>query len=221
MVFRRRWHPIWLFCLALAGLPGLSFLASRPNTVPQRPAGTVNQTVPAGPAGHVITYLDGDHLPDTVSGNTTAGGRYLIEVHLSSQPDKITITANGVGFAVQDVNADNLADLLVADGLGGRLIHLENDGNGAFTPCVAREPLHQSGPGPTDSARAADWLTKSTRPPQPALIFWRLVFAVPAIEPHRAWFCLYRNRTPYESVAGCPSRAPPSTPTLTPQTTPI
>jgi hypothetical protein len=184
MVFCRRWHPIWLFCLVLAGLPGLSFLASRPNTVPQRPSSLVNQTAPAGPMGHIIAYLDGDHLPDTISGRTTAGGRYLIEVHLSSQPNKVTITANGVGFAVQDVNADNLADLLVADGLLGRFIHLENDGHGVFTPCVTREPLHQSGPEPTDSATAADWLTKST-PPQPALIFWRLVFTALDIEPHR------------------------------------
>jgi hypothetical protein len=218
MVFCRRWHPIWLFCLVLAGLPGLSFLASRPNTVPQRPSSLVNQTAPAGPMGHIIAYLDGDHLPDTVSGNTTAGGRYLIEVRLSSQPDKMTITANGVGFAVQDVNADNLADLLVADGLLGRFIHLENDGHGVFTPCVTREPLYQSGPEPTDSATAADWLTKSTRPPQPAPIFWRLVFTALDIEPHRVWFCPYRNRTPYESVAGLPSRAPPPH-TLTTQTT--
>jgi hypothetical protein len=218
MVFCRRWHPIWLFCLVLAGLPGLSFLASRPNTVPQRPSSLVNQTAPAGPVGHIIAYLDGDHLPDTVSGNTTTDGRYLIEVRLSSQPDKMTITANGVGFAVRDVNADNLADLLVADGLLGRFIHLENDGHGVFTPCVTREPLYQSGPEPTDSATAADWLTKSTRPPQPALIFWRLVFTALDIEPHRVWFCPYRNRTPYESVAGLPSRAPPPH-TLTTQTT--
>ncbi|WP_058867749.1 VCBS repeat-containing protein [Chloracidobacterium thermophilum] len=220
MVFRRRWHPIWLLCLALASLPGLSSLASRADTSTRRPASLAHQTVPAGPLGHVITHLDGDHLPDTVSGRTTAGGRYLIEVHLSSQPKKVTITANGFGFAVQDVNADNLVDLLVADGLGGRFIHLENDGNGAFTPCVARKPLYQSGPRPTDSATAADWLTKSTRPSQPAAIFWRLVFTAPAIEPHRARFCPYRSRTPYESVAGLPSRAPPPH-TRTTQTTPI
>ncbi len=220
MVFRRRWHSIWLFCLALASLPGLSFLASRPDTVPQRPSSTVNQTVPAGPVGDVITYLDGDRLPDTVSGNITAGGRYLIEVRLSSQPDKIIITANGVGFAIQDVNADNLADLLVADGLAGRFIQLENGGNGAFTPGPAREPQPHSGPGPHDSATATDWLTQSPRPSQPAPVFWRLVFTAPVIETHWAWFCLYRSRTPYESVAGIPSRAPPPHP-LTAQTTPI
>ncbi len=220
MIFRHRRCPIWLLCLALAGLPGLSSLASRADTSTQRPASMAHQTVPAGPLGHVITYLDGDHLPDTVSGHTTAGGRYLIEVRLSSQPDKITITANGVGFAIQDVNADNLADLLVADGLAGRFIQLENDGNGVFTPGPAREPQPHSGPGPHDSATAADWLAQSPRPPQPAPVLWRLVFTAPAIETHQAWFCLYRSRTPYESVAGIPSRAPPPHP-LTAQTTPI
>ncbi len=218
MIFRHRRCPIWLLCLALASLPGLSFLASRADTTTRPPAGLAHQTVPAGPVGHVITHLDGDHLPDTVSGRTTAGGRYLIEVHLSSRSSKVTITANGVGFAVQDVNADSLVDLLVADGLGGRFIQLENDGNGSFTPGPAREPPPHSGPGPQDSATAADWLAQSPRPPQPAPVLWRLVFTAPAIETHRAWFCLYRSRTPCESVAGIPSRAPPPHP-LTAQTT--
>jgi|GEM_PF-1726571 hypothetical protein len=215
MVFCRRWHPIWLFCLVLAGLPGLSFLASRPNTVPQRPSSLVNQTAPAGPVGHIIAYLDGDHLPDTVSGNTTTDGRYLIEVRLSSQPSKVTITANGFGFAVQDVNADSLADLLVADGLLGRFIHLENDGHGVFTPCVTREPLHQSGPEPTDSATATDWPAQSPRPPQPAPVFWRLSLPALVFEGRQAWLDPGQNRTECRVVPGCPSRAPPSTSTMT------
>jgi hypothetical protein len=215
MVFRRRWHPIWLLCLALASLPGLSFLASRADTTTRPPASLAHQTVPAGPVGHVITHLDGDHLPDTVSGRTTAGGRYLIEVHLSSQPSKVTITTNGFGFAVQDVNADSLADLLVADGLGGRFIQLENDGNGAFTPCPAREPQHYSGTRPQDSATATDWPAQSSRPPQPAPVFWRLSLPALVFEGRQAWLDPGQNRTECRVVPGCPSRAPPSTSTMT------
>ncbi len=219
MIFRHRRCPIWLLCLALAGLPGLSSLASRADTSTQRPASMAHQTVPAGPLGHVITYLDGDHLPDTVSGNTTAGGRYLIEVCLSSQPDKITITANGVGFAIQDVNADNLADLLVADGLAGRFIQLENDGNGVFTPGPAREPPPHSGPGPQDSATAADWLPPSPRPPQPAPVFWRLSLPALVFEARQVWRSPGQNRAECQTVLGRPSRAPPSTSTTTVMTT--
>ncbi|QUW00064.1 hypothetical protein J8C02_00630 [Chloracidobacterium sp. MS 40/45] len=219
MVFRRRWHPIWLFCLALASLPGLSFLASRADTTTRPPASLAHQTVPAGPVGHVITHLDGDHLPDTISGRTTAGGRYLIEVHLSSQPNKVTITANGVGFAVQDVNADSLVDLLVADGLAGRFIQLENDGNGAFTPGPAREPQSHSGPGPQDSATAADWLPPSPRPPQPAPVFWRLSLPALVLEARQAWRSPEQNRAECQTVLGRPSRAPPSTSTTTVMTT--
>jgi len=215
MIFCRRWHPIWLLCLVLAGLPGVSFLASWLDIATQYPPNIVNRTVPAGPLGHVTTHLDGDHLPDTVSGRTTASGHYLIEVHLSSQPNKVTITANGFGFAVQDINADSLADLLVADGLGGQFIQLENDGNGAFIPGPAREPQHHSGPGPQDSATAADWPAQSPRPPQPVPVFWRLSLLALVFEARRAWLDPGQNRTECRAVPGRPSRAPPSTSTMT------
>ncbi len=219
MLLRHWGGLIWLFCLVLASLPGLSFLASRPDTALQPSAATVNWTVPAGPVGHVVTHLDGDHLPDTVSGRTTASGRYLIEVHLSSQPGKVTITANGFGFAIHDVNADNLVDLLVADGLGGRFIPLENNGNGAFTPCDARVLLHQSGPGSEDSVTVADWLAQGPRPPQPAPVFWGLSLPALASEVRQVWLGLEQNQVECQAVPRCPSRAPPSTSTTTVTTT--
>ncbi|OYT71688.1 MAG: hypothetical protein CFK52_07450 [Chloracidobacterium sp. CP2_5A] len=49
---------------------------------------------------------------DYVTGRAIAGGRYLIEIYLSGRPSRTAIKTKGVGFAVQDVNADNIADLL-------------------------------------------------------------------------------------------------------------
>ncbi len=158
---------VWLLCAGWLGV-GQPAGAVPPAVVPR----SVETGAPVAGPRRIAAYFDHDCLPDYVTGYTTAGGQYLIEVGLSSRQGKTTIRTRGVGFLVQDVNADNLADLLVADGLGGSFTRLENDGCGTFTPRTAAVPPPRSGPA-SEEAQAAVCLTDRLPPSQPTVLFGR------------------------------------------------
>lgn len=200
MPFHRRWSScaaLWLLCAGWFGA-GRPPVAAPPSVAAAPSAGAA----PAGPVGRAAAHFDGDHLPDYVTGRMTAGGRYLIEVCLSSRPGRTTIRTGGIGFAVQDVNADNVADLVIADGLGGSLTKLENNGRGHFTARVAAVPLPGSGPAPDETMAAAAFADQSP-PPQPVLTPGRRP-VVPASPPFgRSW------RAAHPPGVGCAPQAAP------------
>ncbi len=203
----RRWSPVLALCLALAGWAGLSPLDFSPAVSVSRAPGSV---AVAGPQGRVAAHLDGDHLLDYVTGRPTASGHYLIEVCLSSQPRRTTIKARGAGFAVQDVNADNIADLLIADGLSGSLTELENNGRGHFTSRIADHAARCSSPAPKETDAETSLSSKASRPTKPAVTLSRRLAFEPPPAPGLAWLGRRQSGAAREPLADAFSRGPPS-----------
>ncbi|MFQ3589654.1 MAG: hypothetical protein SNJ67_05010 [Chloracidobacterium sp.] len=217
--FRQR-SLVLLLCLALVGWTCVGW-GGTPNPAPLPVTAdyaetlgrdiTARQSKPTGPVGRIVAHFDEDHLPDYAAGRAVANGRYRIEVCLSSRPSKLIIEANGIGFAVQDVNADDIPDILVADGLGGSFTKLENNGRGQFISRVDVEPTHWSGPVPEETVAAVSLSSKATRPPQPDIVLnYQLAALVASATAFPACqYLQYRAEAKCGLFAPLPSRGPP------------
>ncbi len=66
----------------------------------------------------VLTDIDGDDQLDVAMGEDSATGDYAVEIQLSSRPEPIRLTSGrhrGLGFIVGDVDADDCADIVIAE----------------------------------------------------------------------------------------------------------